>query len=395
MTDLQEVFDLATDRIETPDLARTALATAHRRRNRRRGAFAAVAAGVAVAGVIVVPRALDSTSTRPPTEQPTPPAPLPTGYGDPATQPVWDPAAIPDLPVRATVVREQLPVPATPLMAPQERPMTGVVLATADRWGLELLDPDGSWRRLTWSSEVPVYGPNDVARPAISSDGTRVATATQEGILVIDVTTGDERTIAWPEKFAPPRDSSPGVDWQSDDAGFVVCDLDATLLVGLDGTARSAPFRNCAFAVGDGLLFENDFERRTLVTWNGGVAIDESPFVQCERMVAKFGLVACTTGSLESGRSGPVVVDAATGDVVAYAPIEDPNATYSDNGGLTMLGFLDENTVVMVVGGPAYSTGTPRARHLVAWSFRTGALERIASGDSLWRSVAVAPALLE
>jgi hypothetical protein len=398
MTDLRTLLELATDEVESPDLARTSLATAHRRRTRRRGIVAGVAAAVAVGGVIVVPRVVDERPDRTtPGEEMTPPTPTPSvDDGDPSTQPVWDPERVPELPVRRTVLPTSIAHGDNLDPSPEQVPMTGVVLATVDDSALYLLDPDGSWRMMPWSSIGVPYGPTDIARPSISSDGTRVAVARDAGILVVDVTTGETRTIAWPTKFAPPRDNPPGVVWQPGDEGFVVFDIDGTWLVN-DGGSREAPFQSYAFAVDDTgpLVYVNNFERRTLVTWAGDKVDDESPFVQCERMVASYPYVACTAGSLQSGRSGPVVVDARSGEILAYAPIEDPNAAYSDNGGLTMLGFVDEDTVVMLVGGPAYTPQPSGARHLVTWDFRTGEFERVATGGSVLRSVAVAPALLE
>src|SRR5690349_9087447 len=106
MTDLETLFELSTDKIESPNLARTALATARRRRTRRRGIVAAATAGVAVAGAVVVPQLVDRPVDRtPPTEQPTstPSTPDDESLGiappiDPdVIQAVWDPTTVVDL----------------------------------------------------------------------------------------------------------------------------------------------------------------------------------------------------------------------------------------------------------------------------------------------------------
>ena len=119
-----------------------------------------------------------------------------------------------------------------------------------------------------------------------------------------------------------------------------------------------------------------------LLTWEDDQVVHEAPFVQCQRMVAAHGLVSCTAGSLTPSQSGPIVVDPQTGDVIAYAPIKDRSATYSDNGYLTSLGFLDEDTVLLLVGAMDFKTMEvgEETWHLVAWQFRTGAFERITSG---------------
>ena len=96
-------------------------------------------------------------------------------------------------------------------------------------------------------------------------------------------------------------------------------------------------------------------------------------------------------------KSGPIVVDPATGDVVAYAPIRDANAVYSDNAHLTALGFVDPDTVLLIVTPMNFRTMDPEdgLTHLVSWDFRTGAFARLASGGPAMRSIAVAPDLVE
>jgi hypothetical protein len=315
---------------------------------------------------------------------------------DPATQPVWDPRGIETLPLRRTRLPERIDPRSAHGPSVQERPMSGIVAAIHDVAGLRLLDTDGTWRLVpVLSGQDAVFGVTDYSRPSISFDGTRVAVAIEAGIRVIDATTGHEVTIPWPPPFSGRRDAPPSVVWQPGDDGFIVFDIVRTWLVALDGSHREAPFRSYAFGVDpDGPVYENAFRTTRLVTWAGDRIIDRVPFVQCERMVADYGMVACTAGSLQSFRSGPVVVDPRTGKVIAYAPVKDPNSLYSDNGGLTVLGFLDEDTVLMVVGPPAFHrNGVGEVRSLVSWQFRTGEFHRISTGRL--RSIAVAPQLVD
>lgn len=400
MTDLRTVLEVATDEIKSPDLAGNALAAAGLRRARRRGALTATVAAALVAGVVLVPR-VAGPSPDPVKEPATTPTPTPTPVDtDPATQAVWDPRSIGEAPLRPTRVPAQLDLQDAQGPSVQEQPMSGIVAALRDESSLRLLNTDGTWRTVsvTASQGVP-FGVGDVERPSISSDGTRVAVATEAGIRVIDGTTGAEGVVAWPERFAPPWDNPPNVEWRPGDDGFIVFDYRPPWLVGLDGSSREAPYRRSFELAVDpvGPVYQNDFETSTLLTWEGDEVVDESPFVQCERMVARHGLVACTTGSLEFSRSGPVVVDADTGEVVAYAPIKDRRAAYSDNGGLTVLGFLDEDTLLMLVGPGAYTAhDVPGDRHLAAWQFRTGEFQRISTGDATdIRALAVAPELVE
>lgn len=276
--------------------------------------------------------------------------------------------------------------------------MSGIVAALRDARGLRLLDTDGTWRDVKVPVGVDIqFGADDFARPAISSDGTRVAVALEAGIRVINATTGDESTIPWPPRFKGRRDYLPSVLWQPRDDGFIVFDVVRTWLVALDGSHREAPFRSYAFGVDpDGPVHQNAFRRSRLVTWDGNKVVDRSPFVQCERIVAAYGMVACTAGSLEPFRSGPVVVDPRSGEIVAYAPAKDRHSIYSDNGGLTLLGFLDEDTLLMLVGPAAFTRdGVAVPRILASWQFRTGQFQRISIGGSSMRSIAVAPALVD
>lgn len=333
----------------------------------------------------------DSAETMPELAFPTIPP-----EGGPATQPVWDPATIGTLPLRRTRLPERIDLRSAHGPSLQERPVSGIVAALRDAAGLRLLDTDGTWRLVSVpSGQHTVFGVTDFARPAISSDGARVAVALEAGIRVVEATTGDEHTIPWPPRFSGPRDSPPGVVWLPGDDGFIVFDTAWTWLVRLDGSNRQAAYRSYALGVDpDGPVYQNAFRTTRLVTWGGDEVVDRSPFVQCERIVAAYGLVACTAGSLQPFRSGPVVVDPRTGEIVAYAPIKDRNSLYSDNGGLTALGFLDEDTLLMVVGPPAFHrNGIGEQRSLVSWQFRTGEFERISTGRL--RSIAVAPALVE
>ncbi|QIK76072.1 hypothetical protein [Nocardioides piscis] len=92
-----------------------------------------------------------------------------------------------------------------------------------------------------------------------------------------------------------------------------------------------------------------------------------------------------------------MVVDAGSGETLGYAPIRDTDSVYGDNGYLSALGFLDPGTVVLLVGPMDFRTMDPGDErwHLVSWDFHTGDFERITSGDTRMRGIAVAPALLD
>jgi len=343
------------------------------------------------------------SDTQPSLDTPSPSITVPTPAvdSDPATQPVWDPFDLDRAPTRST----RLP----PRLAPSAGPEGTEVLQTMPEvlvvWpqedaDLQLLGTDGRWRSVPGTRDALQIPSYDMIRAAISSDGTQVAMSTDDGIRVLDVTTGADRTIEWPAEVAPPWDAAPGLRWLPGDQGVMVLHWKRTWIVGLDGSSREAPFqgRYVSLAVDpDGSIYQNDYERRSLLTWQDDEVVDDVPFVQCERMVAAYGLLSCTTGSLGGARSGPVVVDPATGEIVAYAPIKDRNSVYSDNGHLTSLGFLDEDTVLLLVGAMDFNTMEigEETWYLVAWQFRTGTFERITSGETQMREIAVAPGLVE
>lgn len=406
MTDagLHEVLSRASAGQDAPELVHRAVVTANRRLARRRGVLASAIVAATVAGIVLVPRLAGPSpesmmEPAVPAGSSAPDAPGPSNApdADPATQPVWDPKSIESAPLRPANLPERIDLQAAQGPTLDTQPMSGIVAALRDDSSLRLLDTDGTWRIVSLAtSEGAPFGVDDVARPSISSDGTRVAVATEAGIRVIDATTSTELTIPWPEEFAPPRDSTPNVEWQPGNDGFIVFDIDQTRLVGLDGSSRRAPYRSYALGIDpEGPVYQNDFEADTLVTWEGDHVVDKSPFIQCERMVAGYGMVACTAGSLQPSRSGPVVLNPESGELLAYAPIEDRDSIYSDNGGLTLLGFLDKNTLLMVVG-PAAFNGNHVAgeRFLASWEFRSGEFERISTGDAGMRSLAVAPSLV-
>ncbi len=128
------------------------------------------------------------------------------------------------------------------------------------------------------------------------------------------------------------------------------------------------------------------------------MALDISPCVTDdgiawgERMVAGHGMVALTGGLGGGAFAGPIVIDTATGERVAYAPIRDVSSEYSDNGYLTAQGFLDEDTLLLLVGPMRFDRmelGDERW-HLVSWHVRTGDFELLSSGDTRMRGIEVA-----
>ena len=112
---------------------------------------------------------------------------------------------------------------------------------------------------------------------------------------------------------------------------------------------------------------------------------------------AGYGLLAYTGWGADLPRDdGPLIKDARTGETVAYAPIRDRLAVYSDNSRLTVQGFLDEQTVLLLVAPTDFKTMRlgNETWHLVGWDFRADTYQRLSSGGTRMRGIAVAPGLV-
>lgn len=406
MTGLGAALDLATDRIDAPRLAATVVAEARRRRARV-GIVATAGTAAAVAVIVAVLQLPQLDGEQRPVEPSTPSvthgtrSPSPSALDD-AVLPRWDPFTVADQPPPESMLPTRI---APPVSAPSitDQPLSAAVLAWPEEGrDLRLLGTDGTWRSVPETANAVTGTLRDVVGPALSNDGRQVAMSTNQGILVVDVTSGERRTIPWPGEIAEPSDTAPGLLWLPDGAGFAVLHWRATWLVGFGGQGRKAPYSGTnggglAFDP-DGTVVERRWEQTDLRVWQGDRVETTAPFPYWgDRMVTRHGKAAMTgAGGGLPGDGGPMVLDAATGDLLAYAPIRDPNSVYSDNGYLTAKGFLDEDTVLLLVGPMDFRTMSPGEEtwHLVAWDSRTGTVERLTSGDSGMRDIDVAGDLL-
>jgi hypothetical protein len=395
---LHDVLDRATDEIASPDLAATALGAARRRRNRRRGAVAALGSGLAVVTVVAAITILDKDGN----DEPAPggPTPRPTaGIPSEEVGELWDPFTVADEPLHPTVLPEPIEPPELPPRVSADPMEAAVVAWPEDGSDLRLLGTDGVWRCVPDTADAVTGSLSSTVRAALSSDGTKVAVSVDDGIRVVDVTTGDEQLLPWPDQVEQPWDAPPGLSWLPGDDSIAVLHWRETLIVGLDGESRRAPFGEPygALAVDpDGLVVELGPAANELVSWRGLQEVGRTPWSHFGLgFSAGHGQVAFT-GHSDSRHSGPMVADATTGELVAHAPILDPRAVYSDNGHLTTQGFLDEDTVLLLVGPIDTETMRPgdTTWHLVAWHFRTGDFERLASGGAGMQTIDVATQVL-
>lgn len=408
MTELQQALRQATEHLGSPDLAARALASAHRRRVRR-ASLGALAAVVLLAGGVtwvVQDREPKAGVVDTPSPSPTPTTTPSITDTNPATQPIWDPFDI----VEAARYPSTLPQQISPPVGPpsiEEQPLPDVVLAwPAEGTDLRVLATDGEWRSVPGTATAIEGTFYDVVVPVISPTGDRVAMSTDAGILVVEATTGEQQVIPWPPELVGPFDGRPRLVWLPGDEGFVVMHFEGPWLMDFDGNAGPADFGG-PYAGGvmvdpdTGTVRERRWQNQTLRTWD-----DTGDFASVrlggygERFVTRFSRVAYVGNPGPGGtgvpKSGPVVVDPSTGEVLAFAPIRDPDSVYSDNVNLTPLGFLDNLTVVLLVSPMDYRTMEPDEgqTHLVTWNWLTGDFGLLASGGPGMRTIAVAPDLL-
>lgn len=399
---LRDALEKASAHFDARQLAQRALEERSRRLRHRR----ALVAGLVVLAFTLPSvflnrddRSADTVDSPQPTVTPIDEIPAPE------SQPIWDPFTITEAPTRDSVLPDRLvPPDASATITDDPLPDIAVAWPTEGR-DLRLLGSNGEWRSVPGTATAIEGSLRDIVWPSISPDGDRVAMSTDAGILVVDAEGGRE-VLAWPPELEGPFDTLPRVVWLPDDDGFVVLHWKRPWFMGFDGSAEPAPFP-ATYGTGvmvdpdDGTVRQRRWQRYDLVEWKDGQAENVvSLGGYGERFVTRFGLVAYTGGppgqQQTAFRSGPVVVDAANGEVVAYAPIKDPSSVYSDNGHLTAKGFLDADTVLLLLTPMNYRTMQPEdaITHLVAWHWRTGDFERLASGGPAMRSIDVAPDLL-
>lgn len=343
MTDLRMLMDLATDQLNGPDLSRTALATAHRRRTRRRGAVAAVAAGIAVGGVIVVPRIADSTPDGALPGDPTAPGPTPTttptADGSPdappidpeVTLPAWDPATAGDLPF--------YPIGHIPtVLAPEgghSRPgdTTGILaLSRTHNDRLAVL-----YGERGWYGYKRVYEAGDLWDSALSRDGSRVAIVGENGLFWCPAA---EECADWRKVDVP------GVAL-GDDARLTWTEQPSTLVLSESGTAYLVDLDTGATTPQEPPL--------------SGVPGD--PVVLTD-VVEIQGAYAATRRDPEHG-DGLVVLDSKNLTTLSFLPFTGRSGEWVEGGQVKPIQWINKLTVLatVLVGDRVW---------VVTWNYRTG-----------------------
>lgn len=219
MTDLHDLLELATDRVEATGLSNGVLAAAARRRRTRRAVMASVAVVVVVTGVAVAGQLGDDAGSPEPA-----PAP-PTQTVEPGS-PRFDPRTVADLP--STTVRGLPAELDVPDLAPrvEDDPVDAAVLSVDDIADVLLLGTDGRWRC------VVVRDRFTALEPVLSPDGTHLAVTVVDGVVIVDLATGEQSHRPNPSDYEP--DGLVGTWWR-DDERLVLRDDARAWQVDLDG----------------------------------------------------------------------------------------------------------------------------------------------------------------
>ncbi|MCW2795031.1 hypothetical protein [Nocardioides sp.] len=378
--ELADVFAHATDAVESPDLAASALAGARLRRTRRRGLAAGAAAALAIVAVVVATGVAGSPDAeRPPTQTPGP-SPSPT-VG--ARQTTWDPREVDDLPAAPADLAPALPEALSPpSSAPplSAEPIPAAVLSIRGEAAILLLAADGSWRSVP-PPEVDSYESWESAD--LTPDGTRVAVQTRDdGVDVWNLPTG-ERTHLRPPQAYEPWDS---LSWTWVDQTTLLLDdyRGGWLVDAASGAAERVPYPArtlYGWTIDDaGALLESaDYDEPAALTdWAGGEPrrIDSSEIGRLETLQADADTVV--------GKAGNLLFVAARSDLSpeAVLPVQDDEANYTP--GLYPVALLGDGTVLfrtLVLGA------TPTWR-LVAWEPESGDLTMVTHGEGIVTSYA-------
>lgn len=408
--ELHDVLERAAAPVERPDLARAALAGAHRVRVRRRG-FAAGGATVVVVTAVVVgtsltgPRAGERPSPAPaPTRVPTTQA---EAIPDDVVQDFWNVKAVGQLPLRVSTLPETVEQPAR-APALRDAPIPAAVLSL---WGegdvIHLLSPEGEWR------SVPHPGPEPWLAP-LSGDGTRLAMPGPSGLEVWDLAAGTSAALPWPDDARlPVTDLVSVVQWMPDGEQVLVVSGSRSWLMGEDGGVQELPlptnrYNSEVFPADDGRVVELAYSTRgvgrSILEWEGPVQAssrDTTPLEAVQRGVVRGDLLAAVRGDggwssprLTSDWDGLIVLSRTDLQARAYLPIRDDNAAYTDNGNLVVHGWLDDETVLAWVRPEAGNRLIGEEWWLVAWHYPSGEVTRLAGGNADARPTDVVPSLL-
>lgn len=374
----QALFDLVEE-VDAPPLAQTAWAAAARRRRRGYVAVCAVAA-VSVVGTMATV-AMEVATPSPVAARPTIIATGPASTPDPAdtgpvhTAPTWDGPQIQSAPAAdgfgalPSLSTPWSALTAIPRSAPalSDEPALRVIAAVQQGAGepVMVLGSDGGWRRLDAAPPSSDNTTPALSSTSISPDGRRIAVTAADGLVVVDVTTGDSL-------FLP---AAPGrIDylvWLPSGQEIAAGGDAGSAIYSLDGNVRPIDYiaGNLASGTPGGPLVELT---RSAVVTRGDDPVTSTPLDGGQiRLDDWYGSAHLNGDQLASSgfvnkndKQAVATVDLTSGRLKAILEF-----SYDDRsqGCCATLGWLDEQTVLL------RDTG-----HILAWRPSTGELLRVA-----------------
>ncbi|GAA4382083.1 hypothetical protein [Nocardioides caricicola] len=369
MTDLRDLLDLATDRVEATGGAAAALSSARRRRTARRSLAATATVVVLVAGVALVGRIGGDQTVEPapaPTSTPTT-VPVAPAIARSAIQPVWDPRGAEGLPVVELgvprVMESLTPGTVTRPVAVLDDGARAV-LVSADGYSEELALPDGLGKARTVT---------------ISPDGRRLVAAGESGFF------WRELDGEWREVDGVPGEAQ--LTWVPDSSGVVARGWPRAVRVDLEGgTVEELSYLKGASHIAfgpDGRIIGTDPEM--VVEWLDDQELGRYRKGSLEGLILPavgddaiaFTRANLVLGNQPADRDGMVVVDRETLDTRAYLPVPDDHDYYAHAEELRPLTWLSDDVLAFTV----LPLDAPK-EYLLTWNVETGELSRV----SCWLS---------
>ena len=414
MTDqhLRTLLEETAASVPAPDLASLVLARTRQRRRAR--SVTVVAAGTALAlgtGAAVMLSDVAPRGDRQPSEQ----APLPSIATDPtdeadeayadllqnvAVADRWTPSRLEGLDWYTSAFPRSLTGSTSGLEEISTAPLpaaVAVLSSTESLTDLVLVGADGERRVVRIEDAVALSGEYDDAGlgygASLARDGTQLAVLQPGAIVVVDVTTGEERRYEWPGSKQSFDRWHATTQWSPDGSELLVSTFAGYATLALtDGTIEPRPFRSepgaTSYAPDGSVLayFSTGFPNWLLRRYDGSELVAERQALSYlglfhsmeagEGGIAALREVAAYSIPREPRAMSGVIILSQDGDGRALLPMSDDASTltrtYGYLVGTEVLGWVDEQSVLI-----SFGRRHAQDRQLVIWNFQTGELVRV------------------